>query len=64
MKYSLRGFILGVLTHTTGLVRHWGDNETLFGFFSPHGPYETKGDPEFIFFTLNTYQGTLISDIL
>jgi len=25
---------------------------------SPYGPYESEGDPECIFFTLNTYQAT------
>ena len=28
-KYPLRGYILGVLTHTTALDRHWGGDETL-----------------------------------
>ena len=30
-KYPLRGHILGVLTHTTALDRHWGRDETLAG---------------------------------
>ena len=36
-KYLLRGYILGVLTHTTALDRLWGGDETLnayFGFVS------------------------------
>ena len=28
-KYPLRGYILGVLMHTTTWVRQWGGNETL-----------------------------------
>ena len=28
-KYPLRGYILGVLTHTTAWDRHWGGDETL-----------------------------------
>ena len=28
-KYPLWGYILGVLTHTTALDRHWGGDETL-----------------------------------
>ena len=28
-KYPLRGYILGVLTHTTALDRLWGGDETL-----------------------------------
>ena len=28
-KYPLRGYILGVLTHTTALDRVWGGDETL-----------------------------------
>ena len=28
-KYMLRGYIQGVLTHTTALDQHWGDDETL-----------------------------------
>ena len=32
-KYPLRGYILGVLTHTTALDRLWGDDETLGMWF-------------------------------
>ena len=28
-KYPLRGYILGVLTHTTAWDQHWGGDETL-----------------------------------
>ena len=28
-KYPLRGYILGVLVHTTAWDRHWGGDETL-----------------------------------
>ena len=28
-KYPLRGYILGVLTHTTTWDQHWGGDETL-----------------------------------
>ena len=28
-KYPLRGYILGVLTHTTAWDRNWGGDETL-----------------------------------
>ena len=28
-KYPLRGYILGVLTHTTAWDRHWGGDKTL-----------------------------------
>ena len=28
-KYPLRGYILGVLTHTTALDQHWGGDEIL-----------------------------------
>ena len=28
-KYPLRGYILGVLTHTTAWDRHWGGDEIL-----------------------------------
>ena len=29
-KYPLRGYILGVLTHTTAWDRHWRGDETLW----------------------------------
>ena len=32
-KYPLRGYILGVLTHTTALDRLWGGDETLIMWF-------------------------------
>ena len=32
-KYPLRGYILGVLTHTTALDRLWGGGETLTMWF-------------------------------
>ena len=32
-KYPLRGYILGVLTHTTALDRLWGGDETLTMWF-------------------------------
>ena len=32
-KYPLRGYILGVLTHTTALDRLWGGDETLTIWF-------------------------------
>ena len=32
-KYLLRGYILGVLTHTTALDQFWGDDETLTMWF-------------------------------
>ena len=32
-KYPLRGYILGVLAHTTALERLWGDDETLTMWF-------------------------------
>ena len=32
-KYPLRGYILGVLTHTTAWDRHWGGGKTLKGDF-------------------------------
>ena len=32
-KYPLRGYILGVLTHTTALDRLWGGDETLTKWF-------------------------------
>ena len=32
-KYPLRGYILGVLTHTTALERLWGVDETLTMWF-------------------------------
>ena len=32
-KYPLRGYILGVLTHTTALDQLWGGDETLTMWF-------------------------------
>ena len=32
-KYPLRGYFLGVLTHTTALDRLWGGDETLTMWF-------------------------------
>ena len=32
-KYPLRGYILGVLTHTTALDQLWGGDETLTKWF-------------------------------
>ena len=32
-KYTLRGYILGVLTHTTALDRLWGGDGTLTMWF-------------------------------
>ena len=73
-KYSLRGYILGVLTHTTALDQLWGGDETLtmalikymhLGFASEAAvPLGSEGDPGCIFFTYDTYQATSISDNL
>ena len=40
------------------------DSVTLLGFALLHEPKGSGGDPECIFFTLNTYRATSISDIL
>ena len=34
------------------------------GFTSPHGTYDSQGDPKCMFFTLDTYQETFVSYIL
>ena len=36
---------------------------TQLGFALQYGSQESKGDPKCVFFTLNTYQGTFISNI-
>ena len=72
----MRGYILGVLMHTTALDRLWGGDETLTMWFykieythlgfalAAAVPLGSEGDPGCIFFTLNTYQTTFVSDIL
>ena len=50
-KYPLRGYLLGLLTHIVIYC---------FSFTSLHGPQESEGDPEYIFFTHNTYQATFL----
>ena len=73
-KYPLRGYILGVLPHTTALDRLWGGDETLTKWFKNRvyaprlrlssSALGSEGDPGCIFFTLTTYQTTFIGDIL
>ena len=64
-KYLPRGYILGVSSNirssaSPSLIMYCAN----LGFALPHGSQESEGDPKCIFFALNTYQGTFISDIL